>query len=105
MIFAGAMFVLKASLPETFAPILLKARAKKLREETGDKNICTEQELFKIPFSQMLSECLIRPFRKSSYSNSSSAGRSLSQQRCSSPNQFCSSCRSTSPSSTVSWYV
>lgn len=63
MIFAGLMFVCKATIPETFAPVLLKARAKKLRKETGDKNICTEQELFKVPFSQMMADTLIRPFQ------------------------------------------
>lgn len=62
MIFAGVMFFFMASLPETYAPILLKRRAKKLREQTGDKNICTEQELFKVPFSEMMKDSFVRPF-------------------------------------------
>ncbi|KAI0761141.1 MFS general substrate transporter [Irpex lacteus] len=62
MIFAGVMFLLKCTMPETYAPIILKRRAVALRKETGDKNICTEQELFKVPFSQMMQDTLIRPF-------------------------------------------
>lgn len=62
MIFAGVMFLLKASIPETYAPVILKRRAAALRKETGDQNICTEQELFKIPLSQMMKDTLIRPF-------------------------------------------
>lgn len=65
MIFAGVMALFKATIPETFAPVILKRRAEALRKETGDKNICTEQELFKVPFSQMIEEALIRPFRMS----------------------------------------
>lgn len=61
------MAIFKATVPETFAPVILKKRAAALRKETGDKNICTEQELFKIPFSQMMTDTLVRPFRKSSF--------------------------------------
>ena len=64
MIFAGAMSVFKATIPETFAPVILKRRAAKLRKETGDPNYCTEQELFKVPFSEMMQDTLIRPFRE-----------------------------------------
>lgn len=65
MMFAGGMFVFMATIPETYAPVLLKRRAHKLRQQTGDKNICTEQELFKVPVSQMVVETLVRPFRES----------------------------------------
>lgn len=65
MIFAGVMSCFKATIPETFAPVILKRRAAKLRKETGDKNICTEQELFKVPFAQMMQDTLVRPFRMS----------------------------------------
>jgi multidrug resistance protein len=64
LIFAGVMFILKATLPETYAPAILKKRAAKLRKETGDENIRTEQELFRVPFSQMMQDTLIRPFRE-----------------------------------------
>ncbi|KAI0682794.1 MFS general substrate transporter [Cytidiella melzeri] len=63
LIFAGAMFILKASLPETYPPVILKRRAVRLRKETGDENIRTEQELFKVPFAQMMQDTLIRPFQ------------------------------------------
>ncbi|KAI0705905.1 MFS general substrate transporter [Cytidiella melzeri] len=63
MIFAGVMFILKASMPETYAPVILKRRAARLRKETGDENIRTEQELFKVPFAQMMADTLIRPFQ------------------------------------------
>lgn len=62
MIFAGFMAILKCTIPETYAPSILKARAKRLRRETGDENICTEQELFKVPLAEMLVDTLIRPF-------------------------------------------
>ncbi|TFY65003.1 hypothetical protein EVG20_g5754 [Dentipellis fragilis] len=62
MIFAGVMFIAIASVPETFAPVLLRHRAKKMREETGNVNIVTEQELFPRPFADILIETLIRPF-------------------------------------------
>ena len=62
MIFAGVMALLKCTVPETYAPVILKRRARKLRKETGDPNIVTEQELFKVPLSQMLVDTLIRPF-------------------------------------------
>ena len=62
MIFAGVMALFKCTIPETFSPVILKRRARKLRKETGDPNIATEQELFKVPFSQLIIETLVRPF-------------------------------------------
>lgn len=62
MIFAGAMALLKCTIPETYAPVILKRRAQKLRRETGDENMVTEQELFKVPFSELLIDTLVRPF-------------------------------------------
>ena len=62
MIFAGVVSLMILTIPETFAPVLLKQRAARLREETGDENIKTEQELFKASFGAILSETLIRPF-------------------------------------------
>ena len=63
MIFAGVMAIFKATIPETVAPVILKRRAASLRKETGDPNICTEQEMFKIPFAEMMKDTLIRPFQ------------------------------------------
>ena len=62
MIFAGATFILICTLPETFAPVLLKRRAQKLRDETGDENIATEQELFKASLADIIQESFVRPF-------------------------------------------
>ncbi|OBZ70128.1 hypothetical protein A0H81_09818 [Grifola frondosa] len=45
MIFAGVVTAFCMTIPETFAPTLLRKRAERLREETGDPNIVTEQEL------------------------------------------------------------
>lgn len=53
-----------AIIPETFAPVLLRKRAEKLRKETGIKDYTTEQELFQKPFSELLVETLVRPFRE-----------------------------------------
>jgi multidrug resistance protein len=59
--FAGAVTVMVALIPETYAPIILKRRAAKLRKETGDPNIMTEQEKVKLTFSQIVRTSLIRP--------------------------------------------
>jgi hypothetical protein len=53
-----------ATIPETFAPVLLRKRAAKLRSETGNPNITTEQELFNASLGQILTEALIRPCRE-----------------------------------------
>ena len=62
MIFAAAVFAVECTLPETYAPVILRKRAARLREETGDENITTEQELFKSSFGQMIQENMVRPF-------------------------------------------
>ena len=56
------MLLLKLTIPETYPPVILKRRARKLRHDTGDQNICTEQELFRVPFARMMTETLVRPF-------------------------------------------
>ena len=65
MIFAGVVTIFCMTIPETFAPVLLRKRAEKLRAKTGNPNITTEQEMFSASFSKVLTETLIRPFRKS----------------------------------------
>ena len=62
MIFAGVVTAFTITIPETFAPALLRKRAARLRKETGDPLIATEQELFKSSFGEMLQENLLRPF-------------------------------------------
>lgn len=63
MIFAGVVCLFCCTIPETFAPVLLKKRAARLRKETGNPNITTEQDLFKASLSHIIVETLIRPFR------------------------------------------
>lgn len=63
MIFAGVIAVLCATLPETYAPALLLKRAKRLRKETGDPNITTEQELFRKSLKEIVIETAVRPMR------------------------------------------
>ncbi|CAK5275963.1 unnamed protein product [Mycena citricolor] len=63
MIFAGVVLLFCATIPETFAPVLLRKRAAAYRAETGRDDIVTEQELFKKSFAHMLIDTLIRPFQ------------------------------------------
>lgn len=71
------LFLFVFFVPETYAPFLLKARAKKLRQEQGNDNIRTEQELFRRPLSDLLQESLVRPFGKSASPAFNSAGIAL----------------------------
>ncbi len=50
------------TVPETFAPVLLRKRAQKLRQKEGNSNIYTQQELSRPPFSELLIDTLVRPF-------------------------------------------
>lgn len=61
MAFCGTMWLLVAMIPETYAPVILRKRAKKLREQTGNPKIMTEQEAQGISISEMMKACLIRP--------------------------------------------
>lgn len=63
MIFAGVATFSLVTIPETFAPVILKKRAKRSREETGDSTHVTEQEAFKRDLSGIVVETLIRPFQ------------------------------------------
>ncbi|CAK5282450.1 unnamed protein product [Mycena citricolor] len=63
MIFAGVVLLFCATIPETFAPVLLRKRAAAYRAQTGRDDIVTEQELFKKSFAHMLIDTLIRPFQ------------------------------------------
>lgn len=47
--------------PYSYAPTLLQWRAKRLRKETGDESIMTEQERLKRPLSEIAHETLLRP--------------------------------------------
>ena len=65
LIFAGVMTIFKVTIPETYAPRILKLRARRLRRETGDRSIATEQELFGLSIKDLLVDTLLRPFGKS----------------------------------------
>ncbi|KAK6834600.1 multidrug resistance protein [Apiospora arundinis] len=51
------------TVPETYAPTILKKRAAKMRKETGKQDFVTEQELDLRPLSERLRIFLIRPFQ------------------------------------------
>lgn len=51
------------TVPETYAPTLLKKRAKKLRKQENDPKYVTEQELDDRPLGEKLRLFLIRPFQ------------------------------------------
>ncbi|KAH3900907.1 probable Polyamine transporter 3 [Saccharomycodes ludwigii] len=61
MAFAGGMWIIVAFIPETFAPVILKNRAARLRKETGNPKIMTEQEAQGMSISEMLKTCVVRP--------------------------------------------
>ncbi|KAL2072106.1 hypothetical protein VTL71DRAFT_11449 [Oculimacula yallundae] len=64
LILAAIVWILITfTVPETYAPTILAARAKKLRAETGCDDHITEQDLDLRPFSERLSIFLIRPFQ------------------------------------------
>lgn len=61
MAFAGVLMVLIGLVPETYAPLILKQRAARLRKETGNPNIITEQEKTKPSLKDIIRINLIRP--------------------------------------------
>lgn len=63
MAFAGVMWIILSLVPETYAPVILKRRAKKLRQETGNENIMTEQEATPMTFQELLNNNLYRPLK------------------------------------------
>lgn len=50
-------------LPETYTPVILGWKAKKLRKETGNQDYRTESERKRQSPGKILSTALIRPFR------------------------------------------
>ena len=63
MAFAGVMWIISSAIPETYAPVILKRRAAKLRKETGNPKIMTEQEAQGITFNEMMTACVVRPLK------------------------------------------
>ncbi|KAK4167107.1 major facilitator superfamily domain-containing protein [Cladorrhinum sp. PSN259] len=64
LIFAGVIWILITfTVPETYAPTILAARAKKLRQSTGDNGHVTEAELDPRPMKDRIAVFMIRPFQ------------------------------------------
>lgn len=61
MAFAGVVSIIMCLVPETYAPVILKRRAKRLRNETGNPNIMTEQEAENLSLRELLKTVLVRP--------------------------------------------
>ncbi|KAJ9608297.1 Synaptic vesicle transporter SVOP [Cladophialophora chaetospira] len=55
--------VLTLTIPETYAPVILDKRAKKLRQETGDAKYVTEKDLDPRPMSEQIRIFLVRPLQ------------------------------------------
>ncbi|KAJ8103769.1 major facilitator superfamily domain-containing protein [Lipomyces tetrasporus] len=63
LIFTGVVYILVCfTIPETYAPELLKRRAKKLRKQTGDNSYVTDLERSPRPIGEMIAVNLYRPF-------------------------------------------
>jgi MFS family permease len=64
LILSGLIWVfITFTVPETYAPTILARRARKLREQTGEKDYVTEQDLDMRPLRERLAIFLIRPFQ------------------------------------------
>ncbi|KAK4504643.1 hypothetical protein PRZ48_002604 [Zasmidium cellare] len=63
LIIAGVTWPFVLFMPETYGPILLKRRAQKLREKTGNTNIVAPVELEKQSWQEFTTVVLTRPVR------------------------------------------
>ncbi|KAJ5736403.1 uncharacterized protein N7483_001528 [Penicillium malachiteum] len=63
LICSGASFPLVIFMPETYAPVILKRRAQKLRKETGNSSIVSPLEVDSRDIRQMFLITISRPFR------------------------------------------
>ncbi|KAM3067349.1 hypothetical protein ACMFMF_009841 [Clarireedia jacksonii] len=63
LIVAGATWLPLIFLPETYGPVILLRRAKRLRKETGNPEIYAPIELGKQDLKQMITVTLTRPLR------------------------------------------
>lgn len=62
-LFAGATIPVILAMPETYGPVLLRRKAQKLREETGDAQIVAKSELEKRNLHHILTVVMTRPWR------------------------------------------
>ncbi|KAJ5625122.1 hypothetical protein N7510_001431 [Penicillium lagena] len=63
LICAGTTLPLVIFMPETYAPVILKRRAKKLRKETGNSNLWSPLDMDSRNLKQMFLITISRPFR------------------------------------------
>ena len=63
LMFAGATWPFLLLMPETYGPVLLRRKAKKLRKETGNANIVAPSELEDQDLRQLIVVVLTRPIR------------------------------------------
>ncbi|KAG8985914.1 hypothetical protein FRB90_004367, partial [Tulasnella sp. 427] len=63
-LFSGFCFlIILLTVPETYAPVILKKKAQRKRKETQDARWCAELEARKTPLKQRIENVLGRPFR------------------------------------------
>lgn len=63
MAFAGVMWIIISCIPETYAPTILRKRAARMREETGNPKIMTEQEATPMSLKEIVNTHLLRPIK------------------------------------------
>ncbi|GME31829.1 Major facilitator superfamily [Neofusicoccum parvum] len=63
LIIAGVTWIPLLAMPETYAPVILKRRAKRLRKQTGDPNIFAPIELEPKDVRHVVTVVLTRPIR------------------------------------------
>ncbi|CAG8922792.1 unnamed protein product [Penicillium salamii] len=63
LILAGASLPLVIFMPETYAPVILKRRAQKLRKDTGNSSIVSPLEVQSRNLREMIIVTISRPFR------------------------------------------
>lgn len=63
LIVAGATWPFLLCMPETYGPVILKRKAKKMRKESGNSNIAAPSEVRKQDLWEVVSVVLTRPVR------------------------------------------
>ncbi|KAI5240179.1 MFS general substrate transporter [Aureobasidium subglaciale] len=64
LILSGFVYILIVfTVPETYAPIILTKRARKMRKETGDSKYVSESDLDTRPLGERLKVFILRPFQ------------------------------------------
>ncbi|KAK3048833.1 hypothetical protein LTS18_012863, partial [Coniosporium uncinatum] len=63
LIIAGVTWVPLAFIPESYEPVLLLRKAKRLRKETGDMNIVAPRELEDFTISDIVTKVIARPLK------------------------------------------